>query len=772
MNTQEKKIGLSVCIIAKNEEKMLPGCLESVKGCADEIILADTGSTDRTKEIAAGYGCRIIDYKWRDDFAHARNTALNEARYPYILSIDADERLRNPDELQKVLNNAGQNTGGWLINVRSEAQSLKGGTEVFVSSLLRLFINHPDVRFYGVIHEQIVKPILKLGYKIQNTNIKIAHIGYGISKEDMQKKHLRNLNLLNKAVKSEPQSGYYLNQRAQTQLALGNPGDAEKDIAEAIRLAAPKGLERPQMLNFGSVIAMENNDLPTAKARALESLGLLPDQAFANFILAEVYYKEKNFAFAFDSYKKIGSAIEKADTNAFLSGDYYLPQSLISFKMGKCLVGLNLLDEAYREFEDGLKINPEDVSCMIGIANVLYKKKNYLESMAMLNKAAELSPDDGDIKNFISVVNKAAGLNDAQAQTEYRQSPASDANREEKPLISLSMIVKNEEADLPGCLKSARGIADEIIIVDTGSVDRTKEIARSFGAKVYDFEWVDDFAAARNEALRRCTGKWVLYLDADERLNPENSGNIRPLLENTPDNIGAYIVTLESDHRQMDGGTELHRGGYPRIFRNLGYPDIKFTGRVHEQITPSIFALGKNIDFSDITITHLGYNQPREVMEQKIKRNYRMLIQHVREEPLNGYAWYQLGQTLSQMQLRKEAENAIRFALETGSLSDSVYSSAAATLSQLVGNKKQFEESLYWAEKSLDKAPEQVYALNLKAYSQLYLEKFDEAEKNFLEVLKRIRNKKGVPRSGFDIDIPENVVLKGLNAARKKTKDL
>ncbi len=145
-----------------------------------------------------------------------------------------------------------------------------------------------------------------------------------------------------------------------------------------------------------------------------------------------------------------------------------------------------------------------------------------------------------------------------------------------------------------------------------------------------------------------------------------------------------------------------------------------------------------------------------------------MLIKHVQEEPLNGYAWYQLGQTLAQMKLVEEAEKTVRFALQLGSLSDSVYASASSTLAQLVGNKKNFEEALYWAEKSLEKAPAQVYALHLKAYALMYLDRLDESGQIFAEVLNRIKANKGVPRSGFDIDIPEEIVMKGLIELKAK----
>ena len=333
--------------------------------------------------------------------------------------------------------------------------------------------------------------------------------------------------------------------------------------------------------------------------------------------------------------------------------------------------------------------------------------------------------------------------------------------------ISLCMIVKNEEKMLAGCLETVKNIADEIIIVDTGSVDKTVEVAKKYNAKIFNFAWIDDFSAARNESLKHATSEWILYLDADERLTVSSQNQIRDLLLSTHKEVGGYFCTIESDHSKMDGSSEKHRGGYPRLFRNLGYPNINFVGRVHEQISPSIISNKKTILVSDIKIEHLGYNLSLEEMDKKVRRNYNMLLAHIKEEPTNGYAWFQLGQTLGQMGIAEEAENATRFAIQCGDLSGSVYASAAATLSQLSGRKKNFEEALHWANESLSKVPNQLFGLSLKAHSLLYLNRKKEAEEVFLQAIETVKRNPQMPRSGFDIDISEEVLLKGLAASRQ-----
>ncbi|MCL5991705.1 MAG: glycosyltransferase [Bacteroidetes bacterium] len=755
---------ISACIIAKNEEKHLSECLDSIVSYVDEIIVVDTGSTDKTVEIAERFGCKVIRSDWQDDFSVARNTALDSATKKYILVIDADERFLNPEEVSNVIENRNPETGGWLINVVSEATREDGSVDTYSSGLLRLFVNHPSVRFQGIIHEQVLEPLLRAGYRLEQSPLKFNHLGYGHSSEQMKLKQERNLLLLNKALEKKPEDAYSLYQRAKTYLALKKLNEAEKDISKTLKVVNPNSAVKPQALNFGAVIAFQMANYDLAIERAKESLKILPNQSFANYIIGDTYTQLGNFPDALDSYLSLEEAETKEDLTTKIVGDYHLPKEQLYFRKGKCLIGLKQWDAALIEFEKGYKINNQDVGNLVGMANVAFQWKKFDEAKSFLNKALGIAPGREDIKNYLKQIDSAL----LKIEGIKSENVVKTGGNGYKPFLTLSMIVKNEEDNLPGCLDSVNDVVDEIVIVDTGSTDRTKEIAKKFNVKIFDFEWGNDFAAARNEALKHSTGEWVLYLDADERLDEFSKANIRNLLMNSNDEIGGFICTIESDHFQLNGSTERHRGGYPRIFRNYGFPKISFQGRVHEQITPSIFALGKLINFSDILIEHLGYNQSREVMEAKVKRNYAMLIEHVQEEPLNAYAWYQLGQTLAQMKLIEEAEKTIRFALQLGNLSDSVYSSATSTLAQLVGNKKNFDECLYWADKSLEKAPGQVYALHLKAYALLYLNRFDEAEQLFNEVLNRLRAKKGVPHSGFDIVIPEEIVMKGLNQARER----
>ena len=150
--------------------------------------------------------------------------------------------------------------------------------------------------------------------------------------------------------------------------------------------------------------------------------------------------------------------------------------------------------------------------------------------------------------------------------------------------ISLCMIVKNEEHNLPGCLDSAAELVDEIVVVDTGSTDRTKAVAVSRGARVVDFAWRDSFAAARNEGLRLAMGDWIFWLDADERPDDSNRQRLRELFAGLKEENAAYTMRQLSPARSAAGMAAFVV--QVRLFRRD--ERIRWEYRVHEQILPAI----------------------------------------------------------------------------------------------------------------------------------------------------------------------------------------
>ncbi len=182
------------------------------------------------------------------------------------------------------------------------------------------------------------------------------------------------------------------------------------------------------------------------------------------------------------------------------------------------------------------------------------------------------------------------------------------------------MMVKNEEANLPACLQSVLGLFAEIIIVDTGSTDRTRAIALEFGAKVVEFTWVDSFAAARTEGLRHAHAEWVMWLDADERLDPDNRVKLERLFANLPEGNIAFAMRQKSP--LADAAHAAVYVDQVRLFRKL--PGLAWQYRVHEQILPSLRSLGADVAATEIVIDHLGFADA-PIQGAKVDRNGRLL---------------------------------------------------------------------------------------------------------------------------------------------------
>ncbi len=204
--------------------------------------------------------------------------------------------------------------------------------------------------------------------------------------------------------------------------------------------------------------------------------------------------------------------------------------------------------------------------------------------------------------------------------------------------LSLCLIVKNEEKFLPECLQSVRGIADEIIIVDTGSTDRTVAIAEEYGAQVRHFSWTGHFAEARNESIRDAKGDWILWLDADERLQPGSQQALKNL-PGKPEHPVIYSVTI---HNHMYQSDDIQVSGGHRLFTN--HFGIRFDGRIHEQVVYSAKAAGAEEHKVPVILTHLGYGLEPHAQQEKNLRNRKLLEKQVGEEPANAYVHYTLAQ--------------------------------------------------------------------------------------------------------------------------------
>lgn len=213
--------------------------------------------------------------------------------------------------------------------------------------------------------------------------------------------------------------------------------------------------------------------------------------------------------------------------------------------------------------------------------------------------------------------------------------------------LSLCMIVKNEGITLGPCLDSVKDVVDEMIIVDTGSIDETISIASQFGAKVIQHKWQNDFAEARNISLDHATGQWVLFLDADERLDRDSISILKEIITNN-DAAEGYRFTFIN---YIDDGSSTITSSLFRLFRNKGY---RFTGKIHEQIELEVAKNGVIKDVP-ISIHHFGYLSNIQAAKDKSSRNISMLQAELQLAPNDPYLRFQFGSSLGIMGKHLEA---------------------------------------------------------------------------------------------------------------------
>jgi glycosyltransferase involved in cell wall biosynthesis len=208
--------------------------------------------------------------------------------------------------------------------------------------------------------------------------------------------------------------------------------------------------------------------------------------------------------------------------------------------------------------------------------------------------------------------------------------------------VSLTMIVKNEHDHLPHCLQSAAGLFDEIVVVDTGSTDDTIEIARSFGANVFEFPWVDSFSAARNESLEHATGDYAFWLDADDIVEPGEREKLQGLLDRLRAGelpTASFIVRCACD--PGPDGT----GGNTVVDHVRLFPirdDVRWKYRVHEQILPALRRAGVPDCWTDIVVRHTGYSD-LVTRAGKLDRDLRLCHMDQAEMPDDPFVLFNLG---------------------------------------------------------------------------------------------------------------------------------
>jgi glycosyltransferase involved in cell wall biosynthesis len=713
LTTPYKPGTLSVVMIAKNEAANIKDAVESFRSIADEIIVYDTGSTDGTQGILASLGVKWIQGEWRDDFAWARNQVIDQARCAWILWMDADDRIP-ADQLEnfRKLKTAPMDRAFGFQVINTQGGRPLGGRFMQI----RMFPNHPRLRFRFRIHEQVFHAIAQLGLHCFYTETTLHHTGY----EDpalKDKKARRNLALLEKETErlaAEPAlsmsvgDSYYIIgefekgiEAYKRTMEMPNCEKINRDIYRELPCCIGQGYQKlgrreeaiawfdrsiglqpakhePYFYKAQCLLEMGREAEAETLYRKLVDMPVSFSTTSNNFDLVMIYsaYHLARFAMARGGMAEAKARLEDLDKRYpdVIEGLHLL---------GRCHAALGDPEAALARWDRALGLNPRAIPDMhlerLALLKRLGRSEAFAEARAL---AARTFPH-----------NRFPEWDVPAAPAPAPAAPGDQVTSQLRPALSLCMIVKNERDNLPACLDSAAGLADEIIVVDTGSSDGTQELARARGARVVQSDWTGDFSRARNLSLAEAKGAWILWLDADDRLLEEDRKAIRRLAEADPARSPkAYGFLIKNS---IDGGRTGSVFNQIRLFPNR--PDLRFRFPVHEQILPALEAAGLPVEYSDIRVLHTGYADP-VLGRAKQVRNKEILEAQVKDNrEVTPVTCFTLANACADLGLHAEAVGWYRKAWEmarSGGSNPHIAAAAPVKIAVSLASQKHFSEAL------------------------------------------------------------------------------
>ncbi|MCD6185164.1 MAG: glycosyltransferase, partial [Deltaproteobacteria bacterium] len=389
------------------------------------------------------------------------------------------------------------------------------------------------------------------------------------------------------------------------------------------------------------------------EAKEYAGKALLLDQNFAPALNLKgmLVYKEGNNLEA-EKYFKMAVAADPS------SGEAYTNLGAMKWESGEEEVAMNMYEKAFiltpavfdiaALYHTAMTVNKQYARCEkfsreaaelfpnnkkieYMLIDMLIKQNKHDEAMEKIESAiVKFGIDDG-------ILAAADCVRDILGPVEISKSSKKDKT------VSLCMIVKNEEKYLAKCLKSIKPAVDEMIVVDTGSTDKTSNIARVFGAKVYDYKWKNDFSDARNYSIDKASGAWIFTLDADEVISSRDYEAFRNLIDGNTDNLAAYLVTTRNyTNKSNTIGWMFNSGEYPdeeegagwlpttkaRLFHNNS--QIRFDYPVHEMLDLSLIREKAKVQKCDIPVHHYGKLDEKNCTE-KGEKYYLMGISKLEE---------------------------------------------------------------------------------------------------------------------------------------------
>lgn len=346
---------ISFCMIVRDEEETLPDCLESIKDFADEIIVVDTGSTDRTVEIAESYDAKVSFFEWNDSFADAKNVAIEQAACDWVFVIDADERLNEKAKctIRKTVIDGTHDA--YSLCQRSSLNDKH--TDYWQGPAIRLWRNKTEIRFRGRVHESVHHLVENGTISLANIDATIDHIGYLPEVIDRKHKDSRNKKLMRIEFDEDPDSLHYTFHLARSHHAKGNYEEALSHYEKALRLApSNQRLLKIQICSSMATIYSILNDTDNALAMIdhAMALGSLPPDVL--YTRGRVMIMLDEYAEALDCFRQAKEAGKSADA---LCSDLSIGEYKADWGISAALAGMNRFDDAADAALNVLKKKPD-----------------------------------------------------------------------------------------------------------------------------------------------------------------------------------------------------------------------------------------------------------------------------------------------------------------------------------------------------------------------------------------------------------------------------
>jgi len=632
---------ISLCMIVKNEEENIGKALHSIKPAVDEMIVVDTGSTDRTKKIARAFGAKVYEFQWTNDFSAARNFSLSKASCHWILVLDADEVISSADHnrLRELIpdssiihhpsslraysfvtrNYVGPVSVNWNPNdgrYREEA-----GSGWFPSAKVRLFPNDTRIRFDKPVHETAEKSLRESNVMIRKSEIPIHHYG----------------KLDREIIQAKGEEYYQIGKKK-----LEEQGEQNPQALYEIAIQASELEKFDESLEYWERLIAVRPDFPNAyhgMGTAYYRLAMYEEAhgAFQRASLIDPAAKDPGVMLALCELLmgNAGLAISRLETLLAMHPGY--PLALLAITTAYCCEGRK--DRGLEYLEHARKTQFTIAPYFTDIAKLLKNAGRFDSAIRLLDSAVETGNTTEETHQLLEAYRREQ--DEIRVEGKNMAEKKETTNSETRQTLSLCMIVKNEEENIERALLSVKPVVDEMIVVDTGSFDKTRDIAKKLGAKVSLFPWTGNFSDARNFAISQTSGRWILILDADEVISPSDHHRLKELILDSsfilhPSSLPAYSFTTRNyvieantagwtanDGRYFleEAGSGWYPGEKVRLFPKDSRVQFEFP--VHERIEPSLMRAGIEIRKSGIPVHHYG-KLDREKARSKAERYYQL----------------------------------------------------------------------------------------------------------------------------------------------------